>query len=93
MIKKSAEHPPIRGLILANSGQGKTYWLSDYVRSLLGKQWSPKRVIIISKTFKSDSSIAPLIEVCRMKKKNFLEQNCFDDVDAGVKFLTQLVDT
>lgn len=30
----------------------------------LGKQWKAKHVIIISKTFKGDSSIAPLLKVC-----------------------------
>jgi hypothetical protein len=58
----------------------------------LNKQWSPKRVIIISKTYKSDPSIKPLIDLCKEKKKDFEKNNCFSEVKEGIDFLTKLVE-
>jgi hypothetical protein len=57
----------------------------------LGKQWKEKHVVVISKTFRSDTSIEPLLEACQAKKKDFLKQNCFDVVGEGVKFLEELI--
>jgi hypothetical protein len=37
LVKGVEKFPPLRGLILANSGQGKTYWLTEYVISRLNK--------------------------------------------------------
>jgi hypothetical protein len=34
-----------------------------------------------------------LINACKAKKKNFLEQNCFEDIEKGIEFLEQLVST
>ena len=71
MIKASERYPPLRCLAIANSGQGKTTYISSFVMGRLGKQWSPKRVIVISKTYKADLSIKPLLEACSKKKKDF----------------------
>lgn len=93
MIKNADKFPPIRALVLANSGQGKTTYIAKFIIDRLKKQWSPKRVIIISKTFKADTSIKPLIDACSKVKPKFRETNCFEDVDKGIEFLDELIKT
>ena len=64
MIKNYDKYPPVRALIVANSGQGKTTYLAKFIAERIPKQWKPKHVIIVSKTHKADPSIQPLIDLC-----------------------------
>ena len=75
MIKNAERYPPVRALCIANSGQGKTTYIAKYIASNLGKgkQWNAKRVIIISKTFRGDTSAQILIDACKKTKHNFVE--------------------
>ena len=41
----------------------------------------PKRVILVSKTFKTDPSQSEFIDYCSKKYNRFVEENCFEDVD------------
>jgi 2-hydroxy-3-keto-5-methylthiopentenyl-1-phosphate phosphatase len=69
-------------LLLGRSGTGKTYNGMKYVLGLVEKKiFSPKRVLIISATWKSDPSQQELITYCQEKYKKFKEYNCFEEID------------
>ena len=50
--------------------------------------FSPRRVVVVSKTWKSDPSQKELIDYCHDKYAGFKTNNCFEDVD--VEFLKKL---
>ena len=52
--------------------------------------FSPRRVVIVSKTWKSDPSQKELIDYCSKAYDGFKKNNCFEDVD--VDFLKKLFD-
>lgn len=80
MEKKSFQ--AFRLLLLGRSGVGKTYNGMAYCLSLIKKKiFNPKRVLIISATWKSDPSQQELISYCDEKYKKFREMNCFETID------------
>ena len=78
-------------LLLGRSGVGKTYnglkWTLELVKQGIFK---PKRVLLISKTWKSDPSQQEFINYCQSKYKSSLDNNCYEDVDT--KLLARLFD-
>ena len=71
-----------RILLLGRSGVGKTYNGLRYVLDLIKKDiFKPSRVILVSKTWKSDSSQEELVKYCQAHYPKFKESNCFEDID------------
>lgn len=81
-----------RMLLLGRSGVGKTYnglkWALDYVKKGLFK---PKRVLIVSKTWRSDPSQEEFISYCQKKYDKFKDMNCFEELDLDL--IAKLFDT
>lgn len=50
--------------------------------------FSPRRVIVVSKTWKSDDSQKDLIAYCQKAYDGFKKNNCFEDID--IEFLHKL---
>lgn len=73
---------PMRLLLLGRSGTGKTFNGMKYCLKLIkAKIFNPKRVLVVSSTWKSDPSQQELIEYCQDKYKKFKENNCFEDIN------------
>jgi hypothetical protein len=69
-------------LLLGRSGVGKSYSGLVYCLTLLKKKWfSPERVLLISKTWKSDPSQKPLVDYCTKNHKDWDKTNAFEDID------------
>lgn len=80
-----------RILLLGRSGVGKTYAGCRYLLDLIKAGiFSPRRVVIVSKTWKSDDSQKDLIKYCQKAYDGFTKNNCFEDID--VEFLRKLFD-
>jgi hypothetical protein len=78
-----------RILLLGRSGVGKTYNGCKYLLNLIKEGvFSPRRVVVISKTWKSDPSQEELIKHCQKAYSGFMTNNCMEDVD--VEFLKKL---
>ena len=92
IAKKGHDFPAFRLLLLGRSGVGKTYnglrWALDLVKQGVFKA---KRVVLISKTWKSDPSQEEFVKYCQSQYKGFREHNCLEDVDT--KLLTKMFDT
>ena len=81
-----------RLLLLGRSGVGKTYnGLKWSLKLIQEGVFAPKRVILISKTWKSDPSQSDLVKFCKSKYKGWAEYNAFEDVDT--ELLTTLFET
>lgn len=77
-----ADTPAVRMLVVAMSGAGKSYYVSDYVVQQMRRGlWSPKRTLIFSKTFRHDPSQRKLIAYCTERWKHFEQRHCFEDAD------------
>lgn len=80
-----------RILLLGRSGVGKTYSGCKYLLELIKQGvFSPRRVVVVSKTWKSDDSQKDLIKHCQKAYDGFTTNNCFEDID--VEFLKKLFD-
>jgi hypothetical protein len=78
-----------RILLLGRSGVGKTYNGCKYLLQLIRDGvFSPRRVVVVSKTWKSDPSQKELIEFCQKSYEGFKMNNCFEEVD--IEFLKKL---
>jgi hypothetical protein len=85
MKKQKASFTPFRLALIARSNVGKTYCGSRYVLSLVKAGiFKPSRVVIMSKTYKSDSSIKELLDYCESKYENFKEKNCFEEINTNL---------
>lgn len=83
MEKKSFQ--AFRLLLLGRSGVGKTYnGMAFCLRLIKQKIFSPKRVLVISATWKSDPSQEELIKYCSEKYRAFRENNCFETIELGL---------
>lgn len=79
--KESQLFEAFRALFIAPSNYGKSHLIANFVLSRLHKQFHPKRIIIFSKTYKSDPSQLQLINECEKKVPNFMQSNCFEFID------------
>jgi hypothetical protein len=79
-------------LLLGRSGVGKTYsGLKHSLELIKEGLFDPRRVVLISATWKSDSSQEELIKYCSSKYKEFKENNCYENID--LDFLEKLFET
>ena len=80
---------PFKMLAIARSNYGKTVLTNDFIKQLINDKFvKPQRVLIFSKTYKSDPSQVNLVKFLqsKIKKKNYqyAEQNCYEYVDTEV---------
>ena len=72
-------------MLLGRSGVGKTYnglkWAIDLVKQGI---FSPERVLLVSKTWKSDPSQEEFVKYCTSKYKGWKTSNAFEDVDTEI---------
>jgi hypothetical protein len=88
----SEKFTAFRLLLLGRSGVGKTMnglkWALDLVEKGV---FEPQRVLLISKTWKSDPSQEAFVKYCAKHYKGWKENNAFEDVDVDI--LAQIFDT
>lgn len=68
---------------------GKTFNGCKYLLKLIMDGiFSPRRVVVVSKTWRSDPSQEELIKYCQKAYDGFKTNNCFEEVD--IDFLKKL---
>jgi hypothetical protein len=83
--KKADKFEPFKALFLARSNYGKSYLASDYIIDLFKKKHiEPKRMIVFSKTYKSDDSQRRFIEYAKKEYPQFEDKNCYAEIDTEV---------
>lgn len=79
----------VKLLVIARSMYGKTVLVAKWVKQMIiAKNVSPKRVLLYSKTYRTDPSMYELIMYCKSKYPGFEENNCHEKID--MDFMTQL---
>jgi hypothetical protein len=83
--KTKKKHEAYKTAFIARSNYGKSYLAADYlIKQFQNGTLDPKRLIVFSKTFKSDPSQRKFIEVAKKKFPQFEDQNCLENVDPAL---------
>jgi len=69
-------------LAIAPSNYGKSHMIAEYVSSLVRDKWiHPSRILLFSRTWKSDPSQSRLISLCSKKYDQFTTDNCHEFIN------------
>lgn len=74
--------------VFARSGAGKSYMTFKWITQLLKSGFAdPSRVVLISRTYKSDSSQKELVDYCVSKYQAWEQGNAIEELDDAVELL------
>lgn len=85
---------PFRMGVFARSGGGKSYMTFGYALELVKSQFvDVDRVVLISRTWKSDPSQSEFVKYCKKKYPEWVVSNAFEELNDAIELLMGIFQT